>query len=128
MRTSYPPFTARSTLPFHWQTGLKCVLELLRGRGSERQRARERQAADGRHDHRLDAVAGGDLEVALGIPQLADLDRGLAFAADVHERHRRADGHDGALDGLTLLEALRLQRSFEHRGKIFLGLAHNTLL
>ena len=115
-------------LAFDGQTGLKRVLELPRRRGSERQRARERQPAHGRHHHRLDAVAGGDLEVALGVPQFANLDRGLALAADVHERHRRADGHDGALDRLTLLEALRLERRFEHRRKIFLGLAHNTLL
>jgi hypothetical protein len=35
------------------------------GRGPPRQLPRQRQPSDGRHDHSLDAVAGGDLEIAV---------------------------------------------------------------
>ena len=128
MRTSYPPFTARSTFPSTgrpvWNASSSCRC----GRGAARQLPGECQPSHGRHHHRLDAVAGGDLEIAVGVLQFVDLDHGLALAADVDERHLRADRDDRALDGLTPLEALRLERSLEHRGEIFVGLAHGTLL
>ena len=72
--------------------------------------------------------ADGDLEIALVVLQLVDLDRGFALAADVDKRHLRADRDDRAFDGLTPVDALRLVRSLEHRGKILLGFAHGTLL
>ena len=126
MRTSYPPFTARSTLPSTgrpvWNASSSCRC----GRGPARQLPGERQPARGRHHHRLNAVADGDLEIAVVVLQFGDLDRGFALAADVDERHLRADRDDRALDGLTLLEALRLERRLEHRGEIFVGLAHGT--
>ena len=74
----------------------------------------------------LNAVADGDLEIAVGVLQFVDVDRGFALAADVDERHLRADRDDRALDGLALLEALRFERSLEHRGEIFVGLAHGA--
>ena len=51
--------------------------------------------------------------------QFVDLNRGFALAADVDERHFRANRDDRALEGLALLEALRLDRSLEHRGEVF---------
>src|SRR6202008_4143685 len=78
----------------------------------------------GRHDDRLYAVANIDLENALGVLQFGNLDQRFALATDVHEGHVRTDRHDRALDGLTLLDALRLNRSLEHRGEIFVGFAH----
>ena len=115
-------------LAFDRQTGAERVFELPRGRGPARQLPGERQPARGRHHHRLDAVADGDLERAVVILQLGDFDRGLALAADVDERHLRADRDDRALDGLAPLEALRFDRRLEHRGEIFVGLAHGMLL
>ena len=115
-------------LAFHRKTGVERVFELPLGRGAARQLPGERQPSLGRHHHRLDAVADGDLESAVVVLQFGDLDHGLALAADVDERHLRADRDDRALDGLALLEALRLERRLEHRGEIFIGLAHGTLL
>ena len=63
MRTSYPPFTARSTLPSTGKTGVERVFELPRGGGAKRQPAGERQPSRGRHDRRLNAVADGDFEM-----------------------------------------------------------------
>ena len=56
--------------------------------------------------------------VAVVVLQFGDLDRRLALAADVDERHLRPDRDDRALDGLALLDALRLDRRLEHRGEI----------
>ena len=128
MRTSYPPFTARSTLPSTGRPARNASSSCRVGRGAARQPPGERQPSLGRHHHRLDAVADGDLERAVVVLQFVDLDRGLALAADVDERHLRADRDDRALDGLALLEALRLERRLEHRGEIFIGLAHGALL
>ena len=115
-------------LSFHRKTGVERVFELPLGRGPSHQPPGERQPAHGRHHHRLNAVADGDLEIALGVLQFGDLDRRFALAADVDKRHLRADRDDRALDGLALLDALRLERSLEHRGEVFGGLAHGTLL
>ena len=104
------------------------VLELPVGRGPSRQLPGECQPSRGRHHHGLDAVADRDLDIAIGVLQLLDLDLGFTLAADVHERHFGADRDDRALDGLTPLEALRFEGRLEHRGEIFLGLAHGTLL
>src|SRR5215831_10034684 len=52
----------------------------------------------------------------------------LALLANVDQRHLRADGDDPALDEFALLEALGLDRSFEHRGKVFRLITHSTLL
>ncbi|HYJ96195.1 MAG TPA: hypothetical protein VEV86_16295, partial [Vicinamibacterales bacterium] len=41
--------------------------------------------------------------------ELGNVDFRLALASDVDERHFGADRDDGALDGLTLLETLRLR-------------------
>ena len=40
----------------------------------------------------------------------------------------KIERNDPALDGLTLLEALRFDRSLEHRGEVFGGLGHGLLL
>ena len=48
----------------------------------------------------MDAVANGNLQTALFVLQLADVDRGLAFAANVDEGDFSADRDDRALDGL----------------------------
>ena len=128
MRTSYPPFTAFSTFPSTGRPRLKRVFELPRGRGPSRQLPGKHQPSRGRHDHGLNAIADGDLEIAIGVLQFVDFDRGFALAADVDERHLVANRDDGALDGLALLEALRLERSLEHRGEVFGGLGHGMLL
>ena len=57
----------------------------------------------------MNAVADGDLDIAIVILQLVDVDHRLALAADVDQRRFRADGDDGAFDGLALLDALRLR-------------------
>ena len=100
------------------QAAVERVLELTKRGGAPRQLARQRQAAGGRDHHRLDAFADHDLDIPVGVLQLRDVDRGLALATDVDERHLRPDGDDGPLDGLPSLEALRFQRSFEHGGEI----------
>ena len=56
------------------------------------------------------------------------VDLGFALPADVDERDFLADGDDRALDRLTFLEALRLQRRLEQRAEIVLGLTHCTIL
>ena len=81
---------------------MKRVFELSRGRGAERQLARERQPARGRYDHRLNAIADLDLERAVVVLQFVDVDFGFALAADVDERRFRANRDDGAVDGLPL--------------------------
>ena len=100
------------------------VGQLLIGDVAARQPPRQRQPADRRHDRRVDAIADRDFDDAVAVLQLGDVDDRLALAADVDKRHRRPDGHDGALDGLALLELLRLLRRREHRGEIFFGIAH----
>ena len=49
-------------------------------------------------------------------------------AADIDERHLLANRNDGAFDGLAPLDALRLERGFEHAAKILIGLGHGRLL
>jgi hypothetical protein len=104
------------------------IFELPLGRSASRQLPRERQPAHGRHDYSVNAVADGDLQIALGVLQFVDFYRGFAFAADVDERHLRANRDDRALDGLALLEALRFERSLEHRSEVVGGVGHGTLL
>ena len=96
-------------LAFDRKTAVERVFELPQGRGPERQPPGECQPSDGRHHGRLDAVAGSDLETAIGVLQFVDIDDRLALAADVDERHLRADRDDPALDGLPLLDAFRLE-------------------
>ena len=115
-------------LAFHWQTGVERVFELPVGRRPARQPPGECQPSLGGHDHRLDAVADSNLEHALGVLQLVDLDQRLALAADVDEHLFAADRDDRALDGLPPLEALRLKRRLEQRGEIFFGIDHGVLL
>ena len=91
-------------LAFHGEAGLEGVLELALRGGVAHALAREHDAAAGRDDHRLDAIADRDLDVAVGVLQLREVDLRLALAADVDERHLRAEGDDGALDGLAPLE------------------------
>ena len=95
-------------LAFHRKTRAKRVFELPCGGGPERQPPGKDHAPRGRNHRRLDAVAHGDFEHAIVVLQFADVDRGFALAADVHEGHLGADRDDGALGGLAFLEALRL--------------------
>ena len=118
MRTSYPPLTSRSTLPFDRQAARNASSSCRRvaaPRASLRDSVSP-PAVD--TTDRLDAVAHRDLELAVGVLQLGDLDRRFALAADVDEGHLGPDRDDGALDGLPCLEALRLERRLEHRGEI----------
>ena len=116
-------------LSFHRKTGAECAFELAIGRGPSHQLAGKRQPSDGGHHRRLNPVANRDLENTLVVLELRDFNRRFALAADIDERLRRPDGDDGALQGLTPLEALRFGRRLEHGGEIFfLGLAHDTLL
>ena len=115
-------------LTVHRKTGVECVFELPHRRRAARQLSGERQSSPRRYHDGLDAVADGGFENTLGVLQFVDLDHGLALAADVDERHLRADCDDRALDGLTPLEALRLKRSLEHRCEIFIRLVHGALL
>ena len=65
-------------------------------------------------------MADGDFVDAVRVLQLADVDHGFALAADVDERHLRANRDNPALDGLTLLELPGLLAGRrEHRGEIF---------
>ena len=127
MRTSYPPLTTFSTLPstgspaWNASSSSRCVAAF---------RTPLRDSVDtaaGRHDHRLNSVADRDLERAVGVLQLRDIDLRLALAADVDERHLRAERDDGALDGLATLESAGLDGRLEHCREIFL-LAHFVLL
>ena len=115
-------------LAFHREPGVERVFELLVGRGPARQPPGKCQPSLGRHHHRLDAVADRDLEHAFVVLQFGNLDQGLALAADVDERHLRADRDDGAFDGLPSLDMFCLARSLEHRGEVFIRLAHGALL
>jgi hypothetical protein len=104
------------------------VFELPIGRGSSREPPRERQPSRSRRHQSLNAVANCDLEMAVGVFQFLDVDRGFALAADIDERHFSADRDDRALERLALLDALRLERSLEHHCEIFGWLGHGTLL
>src|SRR5439155_25897523 len=112
----------------HRQSGVERVFELPVGRRTAGQPPGKSQPSLGRHDHRLDVVADGDLERAFVVLQFGNVDYGLALAADVDKCYLRADRHDRALDVLTLLDALRLNRSLKHRGEVFIGFAHGVLL
>ncbi len=95
-------------LAFHRKARVERVFELPIGRGPAGQLPRERDPSPGRDHDRLNAVAGSDFEIAIGVLQFGDVDDGLALAADVDKRHLWTDRDDGALDGLTLLEVRRL--------------------
>src|SRR4030095_9242757 len=77
---------------------------------------------------RLTAVAAPESESALVVLQLADVDDGLALAADGDQRHLRTDCDDRAFDRLALFDAPGSLRRLEHRLEIFLGFAHEMLL
>ena len=111
-------------LALDWQPRAVRVGQLLIGDVAARQLPGERQPAGCRHHGRLDAIADRNLDEAVGVLQLGDVDDRLALAADVDECHRRPDGDDGALDGLTLVVLPGLRGRREHRGEIFFGLAH----
>jgi hypothetical protein len=105
-------------LAFDGKPGAERVLELPDGRRAARELARKLQAAGHRHDHRLDAIADVDLDVAVLVFELGDVDLRFPLAAHVDKRHVRADGDDGPLDGLPFPEAFGLDRGFEQRGEI----------
>ena len=115
-------------LAFDRQAGAVGVLELALRGGVADALARQHDAAARRHDHRLDAVADRDLDVALVVLELLDVDLRLALAADADEGDLRPEPGDDALDGLAALEAARLDRRLEHRREIFFLLAHCLLL
>ena len=121
-------FDGLFNLALYGKARLERVFELpLRG-GSPRQFPGEFQSAGGRDHHRLHALAHGDFDVAVGVLQFVELNRGFALPAHVDERHLRTDGDDGALDGLTFLDAFGLNRRLEHGGEVFGRLAHSTCL
>ena len=115
-------------LAFHRQASPERVFELAHGCRPARELPRERQPAFGRHHHRLDAVADGDLDHAVVTSQFVEFDDGFALAADVDKRHVGADRDNCAFNRFSPFEASRLLGRFEHRGKIFLGLGHGILL
>jgi hypothetical protein len=115
-------------LAFDGQPGLERVFDLALGGRVAHALAREHDPARGGHDHRLDAVAGRELDVALGVLQFLEVDLRLALAADVDEGHLRTERHNRALDGLAAVELLGLHRGLEHGGKVFFGLTHGALL
>ena len=84
---------------------------------------REQDATAGRDDDGRQPVADRDFDVSPSLLQLLDVYLGLALAADVHERHLRAEADDDAFDCLAALETARLDGGFEHRCEIFL-IAH----
>lgn len=84
----------------------------------------QHDAAAGGHHLGLDAVADRDLDVAVGVLEFDEVDLGLALAADADKRHLRAEGDDGAFDGLPALELLRGDRGGEHRREILFLVAH----
>ena len=110
------------------QAGAVRVLELTLGGGVAHALAGEDDAAAGRDDHRLDAIADRHVDVAFVVLQLLEVDLGFALAADADEGHLRPESGDDAFDGLAALEAARLDRRFEHRREIFFLLAHCLLL
>ncbi len=109
-------------------SGLVRVAEFLLRRGVAHTLPRERQPSRGRDDPGLNGVAHGNLEHSLRVLQLRDLDDRFTLAADVHEGELGTDRHNRPGDRLASLVQLRLCRRFEHRGKIFLELAHSALL
>ena len=114
-------------LPFDRETGAERALELPLGCGSPHQLAGKGQSTRRRHHRRLNAIAHRDLEIAVVVFQLGDLDRGFALAADVDERSLGPNRDDRALECLPRLEPLRLDGRLEHRRKVFLGLIHDAL-
>ena len=65
-----------------------------------------------------------DLDVAVLVLQLGNVDLRLALPSDADEGHFRTERDDGPLDGLALLESTRLDGRLEHRCEIFFLLAH----
>ena len=92
-------------LAFDGKPGVEGVLELAQRRRTTRQRARERDPSGSRHDHRLDAIADVDLDVALVIFQFSDFDHRFALAANVDEGYVRSNRDDRAFDCLPLCKA-----------------------
>src|SRR4029077_13105222 len=99
------------------QLAAEGALELAIARGAAEQPARHRDPASGRDHGRLDALPDRDLEPAVLVLQLGNLDRRLALAADVDEGDLGPDPDDQALDRLSPVEPLRLGRRLEHRGE-----------
>src|SRR6185369_7515805 len=72
-------------LAFHGEPGLECVLELALRRGVAHALARQRDAATGRDDDGVNAIADLHLHMAVGVLQLGQDDLGLALATDADE-------------------------------------------
>src|SRR5439155_21008092 len=109
---------------FHGKPGAERVFELTRGRGTSCEPSGKRQPSGRRHDDSLNAIANGDLERAVVVFQLGEVDRRLPLAADADERDLAANRHDRALERLALLDPLRFGRRLEHRSEVFVGLGH----
>ena len=118
----------RTHFALNGQARAERLFKLTRACGAKRHLPRKFELADVRHHGGLNAVAHRYLDIALVILQLVELDGGFALAPHVDKRHLSADSHDGALYGLAIPEALGFGGRLEQRGKIFLSLAHNTLL
>jgi hypothetical protein len=112
----------------HGQAGVERIFELPLGCRPARQLAGEGQPADRRHQHRLNAVTDRHLQRAVRVLELGEVDDGFPLPAHVDERDLGTNRHDPAFEGLAVLEPLRLQRSLEHRGEIFVRFAHLALL
>ena len=126
MRTSYPPFTAFSTFPSTGRPAWKASSSwrsVAAPRASFRERcsppAVETTTAWMRSPTATSSTPSSSFSSATSIV-------GLALPADVDQRHFRPDRDDRPLDGLTLRDALHLERRFEHRAKVFFGFAHGT--
>jgi len=114
-------------LAFHREPGVERVLELALRRGVADTLARQHDAATGRKDHRLDAVADRHFDVPLGVLEFRELDLGFALSADVDEGHFLTERDDSTFDDLAALESTRLERGLEHGCEVFVVLAHCVL-
>ena len=94
-------------LAFHGEPGLECVLQLTLRRGIAHALARQRDAATGRDDDGVNAIADGYLDVAVVVLELGKVDLRLALASDADESHVRTERDDGPFDFLAPLEPTR---------------------
>ena len=111
-------------LAFHGEPGLERVLQLALRRGIAHALARQRDAATGRDDDGLNAIADRHLDVAVVVLELGKVDLRLALSSDADEGHVRTERDDGPLDCLAPLESTRFEGRLEHRREIFFLLAH----
>src|SRR4030095_4893354 len=95
-----------------------------RRRGLARPLARQNDAATGRDDDGLNAIADRHLDVAVVVLELGKIDLRLALSSDADEGHFRTECDDGPLDGLAPLKSTRLDGRLEHRCEVFFLLAH----